>query len=361
MKKKKGTNVYEKKITLGRDPDGTPIRKSITGRTQTELNQRIEDARQKWMITHDVSNSILFSTFAERWLLNNKAVRSLNTKQMYQNIIYKHLIPEIGDLYFSEITLTDLQRIINNRASHYNTCNKIKLTLKQIYESAMDEGLAKDIKIKALVLPPKTVNEKRPLTKQETAALFTAKFTEEQEMFVKLLYFTGIRREEALALKGSDIGPDSVRIEKALVFDRNDAIMKDTPKTSASRRSVPVPDSFSAIKEYAKDKDILFPMTTDRTKYMSQSSYVKFWRGITKAMAAAAPTAEDLTAHIFRHNYATMLYYSNISLKKAAQLLGHEGTQMIMQIYAHLDDEQEKAAEKLNNIFRNVENLSNMI
>lgn len=361
MKKKKGTNVYEKKVTLGRNADGIPVRRSITGRTIAELNKRIEEAKQKWMITHDTTDGILFSTFAEKWLLNTKAVRSLNTKMMYQNIIYKHLIPEIGSLYFSEITLTDLQKIINNRADHYNTCNKIKLTLKQIYESAINEGLCKDIKIKTLVLPPKIVNEKRPLTKEETTALFTAKFTEEQEMFVKLLYYTGIRREEALALKGSDIESDCVKIEKALIFDRSNSLIKDTPKTSASRRSVPIPDSFSVIKEYAKGKDILFPMPTDHTKHMTLSSYVKFWKGITNAMVPIAPTSEELTAHLFRHNYATMLYYSNISLKKAAQLLGHEGTQMIMQVYAHLDDEQEKAAEKLNNIFRNVENLSNVI
>ena len=40
-----------------------------------------------------------------------------------------------------------------------------------------------------------------------------------------------------------------------------------------------------------------------------------------------------LTAHIFRHNYATMLYYSGISIKKAAQLMGHANTKMIMEIF----------------------------
>lgn len=56
----------------------------------------------------------------------------------------------------------------------------------------------------------------------------------------------------------------------------------------------------------------------------------------------------DLTAHIFRHNYATMLYYSGISIKKAAALMGHTDTKMIMQVYAHLDDEKEQTSEKIN-------------
>ena len=43
-----------------------------------------------------------------------------------------------------------------------------------------------------------------------------------------------------------------------------------------------------------------------------------------------------------------MLYYSGISLKKAAQLMGHSNTKMIMEVYSHLDDEKENAAEKIN-------------
>ena len=125
MKKKKGTNVYEKKVTLGRNADGTPVRKSITGRTIAELNQRIEDAKQKWMQMNAFSDGVLFSTYARKWLSITKSVRSMNTKAMYENIIEKHLIPEIGDLYFGEITLADLQKIINDRSAHYNTCSKI--------------------------------------------------------------------------------------------------------------------------------------------------------------------------------------------------------------------------------------------
>lgn len=43
-----------------------------------------------------------------------------------------------------------------------------------------------------------------------------------------------------------------------------------------------------------------------------------------------------------------MLYYSGISIKKAAALMGHTDTKMIMQVYAHLDDEKEQTSEKIN-------------
>ena len=355
MKKKKGSNVYEKKITLGRDEYGMPIRKSITGRTISELNARIEQARQTWMQMNSGTDSILFATYARRWLASTKAVRSLNTRQMYENVIEKHIIPEIGDYYFDEISLSDLQGIINRRAEKYETCNKIRLTLRQIYAAAADDGIKFDAKPDRLVLPPKKPNEKRALTEEEKKAIFEADLTEEQAAFVHLLYYTGLRREEALALTAADLDFNNriVTVHKSLIFDQNAPILKETTKTSTSTRSVLIPSVFVAeLASYAKDKNILFPPPRfKRDEYMSLSSYVKFWNGIIKKLIPLAPSAKDLTAHIFRHNYATMLYYSKVSIKKAAQLLGHSGTQMIMQVYAHLDDEQERTAEKIDTIF----------
>ena len=355
MKKKKGTNVYEKKITLGRDQYGIPVRKSITGRTIYELNDRIEQARQIWMQMNDVTDSVTFATYARRWLATAKAVKSINTRQMYSNAIEKHIIPCIGDMYFSEITLTDLQKIINDRAEKYETCNKIRLTLRQIYSAAIDEGIKTNVKAAKLVLPPKKVNEKRPLTKEEKDAIFKADFTDEQRVFVHMLYYTGIRREEALALTAQDIDFENkkIAIRKTVIFDHNAPVLMQMTKTSSSTRKVQIPADFvQELASYAQDKNILFPPPRfGRDEYMSQSSYVKFWNGIIKKMVPLAPDAETLTAHIFRHNYATMLFYSGISIKKAAEIMGHSNTQMIMQIYAHLDEDQEKTAEKIDSIF----------
>lgn len=351
MKKKKGTNVYEKKITLGRAPDGTPVRKSITGRTIAELNQRIEDAKQKWMEMNSVNDGVLFSTYARRWFNTNKAVRSMNTRFMYENVIEKHLIPEIGDLYFSEIRLADLQMIINKRSEHYNTCSKIKLTLKQIYESAIDDEIAKDIKVKNLVLPPKTYVEKRPLSQGEIDSIFTTDLPDEQRMFVHALYYLGIRREESLALEVNDIDFENstISINKVIVFDKNNPVLKHTTKSYAGTRLLPVPADFmSELIEYTpKCKRLLFGQPTHPQDYMTQSSYTKFWQGIIKKL-----NTPDLTAHVFRHNYVTMLHYAGITPKKAAQLLGDSSIEMIMRIYTHLDERKENTIDKINDMFK---------
>lgn len=52
----------------------------------------------------------------------------------------------------------------------------------------------------------------------------------------------------------------------------------------------------------------------------------------------------------FRHDFATQLYYSDISRKKAVEMMGHASTQMIEKVYASLDAEKERAEEKIDEL-----------
>ena len=61
----------------------------------------------------------------------------------------------------------------------------------------------------------------------------------------------------------------------------------------------------------------------------------------------------NLTAHIFRHNYCTQMCYAGISIKKLTELMGHANSKMIMDIYSHVDAEKEQITDKLNKIYIN--------
>ena len=348
--------MLEKKISLGRDENGKLIRKSIRGKTKVEIEKKIFQVRQQYLQSQAArpTNDITLITFARRWLNTEKQHAAINTRAMYSNVIEKHLAPELDELYFSEITQNDLQGIINMNFRKYETCNKIKLTLRQIYESAKDNEITvhRSVNLKKLVIPKKEKNEKRALTEEEKQALTSADLNDKQRAFTGILYYCGLRREEALALdvKSIDLKSKVIKVSHALVFDGNAPKIERT-KNTYSNRSVPIPSKFEPfLREYVKDKSgLLFTMTDGSP--MTQSSFVKFWMGIQKALSEKASTADTLTPHIFRHNYATQLYYSEISIKKAAQLMGHANTNMIMQIYAHLDELKENTAEKLDRVF----------
>ena len=354
----------EKKISLGRDANGKLVRRNVRGNTKAEVERKAFEMRQKWLEKAAAPNrGMTFITFARHWFNTAKALRSINTRAMYSNVIEKHLEPAFHDLYFDEITLTDLQLMINRKAGSPETCKKIKLTLSQIYAAALEEGYPANVNISKLVLPVVQKKEKRALTEEEKNALFEAKdLTDEQRAFVLTLYYTGLRREEALALVPSafDFKKKTVTVSQTLVYDKGAPVIVRTAKSSASLRSIFLPDKYiEAVYGYVRGcSGLIFPMPSQPDRPMSQSSYTKFWQGIQRGLLPYAPTASELTAHIFRHNYATQLYYSGITVKMAAKLMGHSNTNMIMRIYAHLDEERELPAEKLNQIFSSKNGMS---
>ena len=87
---------------------------------------------------------------------------------------------------------------------------------------------------------------------------------------------------------------------------------------------------------------------------MSKTVYRRFWDRIYRKLQTAAgyqgvgPNPIDgLTPHIFRHNFATMLYYAGVDVKEAQRILGHSDSRTTIEIYTHLDQEQSKSKNKM--------------
>lgn len=367
--KKRTNGFYEAKISLGYDSTGKIIRKSVYAKSIRELDEKIFTLKQEHNSSVKSCDMLLYD-YALSWFKTYKALKSINTKAMYDNIIEKHIKPSIGFIPLNAITKSDIQNMLNERTEKRETCKKILLTLKQIFNSAIEDGLLLRNPALNITLPAYTRKPKRALNKSEKEAILKAELTPMQQAFIYILFYCGLRREETLALtpKDLDFKSNIVSVNKAVVFDGNTPILSDT-KNETSNRIIPIPaEAIPILKDYTKNCHTIQLFTKSDGSIMTLSSYVKFWQGIIKALNFALLTDEqkekykslpkslqkeimpikDLTAHIFRHNYATMLYYSGISIKKAAALMGHADTKMIMQVYAHLDDEKEQTIDKIN-------------
>ena len=290
--------------------------------------------------------------YAKAWRLAYKPLRednnNLNTVAMYDNIIEKHL--KTFTCRWEDLSRAHILSALNS-AKGDRSRQQILMTLKQICKSAVkDKLLAKNIYDELLddLEVKYKAPEKRPLTPYEKKAVFDADFLPKDRALVYLLYGCGLRREEVLALSVFDfsLSKKEVHINKAIVFDGNTPIVKDTK--NYTHRTVPIPDNvFPEVEAYIRSLHgtVLFHMSNGT--YMTKSSYRKTWERIIRTMQLVSEEEIlNLTAHIFRHNYCTSLCYQvpNISLAKIAELMG-DTIEMVIKVYNHIMAEKEKPAE----------------
>lgn len=359
--KKRPDGRYATTVMVGYKADGKPNNVFLSAKTEKELKDKIIEAKMKIKSGELVKSSdTLLKDYADSWLETYKASAGINTKAMYTNAINCHIKPEIGHLPLNKIVRSDIQKIINDRQDHPRTCEIIRLTLVQILNSAIDDKLLHENAAQKVTLPKRHKSEKRALTDLEKEAVKKADFTLQEKAFVLLLFYFGLRRGEALALTKADINlrDKTLSVNKAVVFDVNTPIIKNGAKSNAGNRNIPIPTNATGfLTDFLKSVDSFYLFPGKNAETLSKTQYVKMWERIIRKMndavtsdrekAIGAQPITGLTAHIFRHNYCTMLYYSGVSQKKAVELMGHSDIKMIMEVYAHLDEKKEAVQEKL--------------
>ena len=337
-----------------------------------ELDKKVAEFKSlqnKGIILNDEGMTV--EQWGIKWLKLYKSAKEYNTYAMYLNALNSHIIPEIGGIRLSALKSHHIQEMLNDIISvgHYRTAEIVRLTIKQIIQQAIiNEYIYKDVSLK-VSLPQSQKKEKRSLSNEEKAILEKAKLTQRERVFVDLLYYTGVRRGEALALTVKDIDFKNRRliINKNLVIKDGESHLKNSPKTHAGNRSIPLPAKLlSELQEYIAHAKNIYLFTMKSGEPMTKSSFRRFWYNILDKMNVAAGgdefsrsdtairlIAKDVTPHIFRHTYATNLYYAGIDVKTAQRLLGHSSIQVTLEIYTHLDAEVSisNTEDKLNSYF----------
>lgn len=354
---------YQANILLGHDEEtGKKLFKTVYAKTSNELEYLVSDIKDKvnkGIYTDD--KGITVGEWAVKWYEIDKASCGIRTKEMYELIVYKHIIKNIGNIRLRDLRRSDIQLMINKNSEHRRTCEQIKMSVKQMLDSAIEEGiLYKNVAIK-ISLPTKQRTEKRSLNELEKKAIKNADFDLKEKAFIYILLYCGLRRGEILGLSQNDIDLKSkiLSVNNVVTFDKGNPVLKTYPKSFAGIREIPIPDALvRVLQEYLKNTFFLFQMET-RDSLMSKSSYDKFWNKIINKINISALSETNnqnlkvingLTAHVFRHNYATMLYYNDIDIKDAQRLLGHSNIKITLDIYTHLDSKKSNAATKLNNL-----------
>ncbi|MBO4375541.1 MAG: site-specific integrase [Lachnospiraceae bacterium] len=323
-----------------------------------EFKQRLQDPDRQ---------PVDFYDYSVKWFETYKKCKEYNTRVMYDNIINTHFQRYFHNMDVRQLDLYNCQGLINENIDHPRTCQLLALTLKQVLKSAVRDGLfsssAYEKIFSGLSLPKKKKPQKRPLTDIERKAVFEADLSPMKHTFLYLLYYTGIRKGEALALRPDDFDFEngSVLITKTLIFTSfSDSELKFSPKSENGFREIPLPEEcISLIRPYISSCDG-FLFRGQGAVLANRSFYRRFWESILTGLNIAAgynpwkkgqvKPIQGLTAHIFRHDYCTQLCYQvpDISTKMIAQLMG-DSEKMVLDVYSHLMLEKEKVLSSITN------------
>lgn len=361
-KPRKDGRFFTQVCTGEYDDSGRPIRIPLYASSSKELEQKVDELKANIKTGKFViKKKYTLETYATKFVEVYKSTREYNTQKTYEDMLRLYIFPALGNLELPDIKRTDIQAIINEHSDHPRTCELIKIVLKQILDSAVADHLIIENPWFRITMPKYTPPKRRILTPLEEQALNTAAFNPEEHLLVMLLFGCGLRLGELLALHADDIDLQSeeVIVRHALIFKNNRAELKDAPKTANGFRKIPIPEflvdevRFYVLRIRKQGGTYLFTYSGEP---YSKSHFYDAWEVIVRKMNAAVATDDvpepitGLTSRVFRYNYATILYYSGITLKKAVDLMGHADEKMILKVYAQLDEERENAKKKLSGI-----------
>jgi len=321
------------------DDNGKPITIRLSStKSSADLERQVRE--HKYEIEHGrihISNSVLLKDYAPEWL-ETKKNKSQTTYQEYEYFVKNHL-KALEDIRLDYIRPSDIQRHINTYSEHPRMCEKILLTLRQIFDMAVNDDLITKNPCVKISLPRHVKNERRPLNIEERNIVMAAKgLTEKERAFIHLFYGSGLRPAEVYALQWADIDFDNntVSVNKALQFSRTGKTSVGLPKTDKSIRTIPVPDfvirSLRAYYDLGIHSPTLYLFGANGGLFLSRTGYDKLFDRIVKKLGLS-----DVTAYTFRHTFCTVCRESELDIKVTQYLMGHSDTRMILQVYAHVD------------------------
>lgn len=355
--KRRADGRYYTLVNTGKyDDNGKPIRIPLYASSSKKLEEKVGELKTDLRRgTYANDNGITLAEYAKVWFKATKENKvSPATARDYLATINNHF-DQIGEFRLMDLKKSDIELQLNQPGISKETRRRITLTIKQILEAAIDDGLLYRNVARGIRAPKPARSSREPLSDAEKTALKKCSFSPMESAFVHILFGCGLRRGEALALMPSDIDfrRRCIRVSKSLSHVRGKEI-KET-KSEASRRSVDTPDwLLMELKAYLSENTSLYLFHDTAGQMMNDATFRRFWKRIVDKINAAMGGNESLrlthlTPHTFRHNYATMLYYSDVDVKEAQRLLGHANISVTLEIYTHLREDH-NTADKINSI-----------
>lgn len=290
------------------------------------------------------------------------------TFENYKMIVRVHIKPQIGDVRLSDLRKADVQNFYNKMTTDGNGARTVRLT-HAVLHSALNEAVRLNLisfnPASKSKLPKWVRKDIIVLTQQQAKAFSKAAEDVPQGCALVFALETGMRPEEYLALKWTDLNLDNgtATVSKTLKRRKKDADNRTwyfgKPKTKQSWRTVPLSayliQMLRAHRRTQLEAKLLMGANYEKHDLVFASEigspvHLENFRNrhFKKTLKAIGLSENALTLYGLRHTCATLLLIAGVNPKIVSERLGHSSVTMTLDTYSHvLPTMQETATEKL--------------
>lgn len=366
--RKKRDNLWEGRITTGRDPKtGRQIQKSIYGKTRDEVSRKLRKS------TYDFDEGVYFEpatitvpVWFDCWLSDYTGNLSDNTVKKYRSMTETHIKPAFQSVKLKNLTPIMIQKFINEKSKTLSpkTIHDLHGILHSGLQTAVDiEYIAKNPS-SSTKLPVKDKNVIHALSKEDIKNFFLATYSSPYRSIFLAALYTGMRQSELIGLSWNrvDMEKGTILIDRQL--QRLDRQYKFTPPKHNKTRTISIGQTgidllrevrqqqlenrMRAGSAWSNPDDLVF--TNEIGKNFVHSTVQHNFSKIAKAI-----NRPDATMHTLRHTFAINAIQSGVDYKTLSEFLGHVSVSFTLDVYANVSEDMRKSCvDKLEQFYENL-------
>ena len=359
--RKREDGRWEGRIVVGHKRDGSPIFKSVFGKTQKETLGKLHQAIELYRdvdLTED--SRMTLGEWMDKWLDEYMlfTVRE-STLESYRSMVRNYVKPHLGNKQLAFLTTADVQKFYNKikregrKRTHPihgkqladSAVRRVHMMLHEAMETALRERLIAKNPTNGTTVPKNNYLEKQILDDRQLEIFMeTIKTEPDWYDFFYTELMTGMRRGEICGLKWSDFDTvgGTLKIRRSVGQKKGGGVQIGETKTDTGERTIILPPSVTALLTERKKNALtewIFPNLYKPEEPMNPASAYNKLKLLLRR--AELPM---LRFHDLRHTFSTHALANGVDAKTLSGILGHTNASFTLDTYTHVTGDMQKNA-----------------